>query len=85
MQLILSPTPEFFMAGDVMVRLWQGTDDAGNECIALITAVAFSGQAEAAAEGLVSIPPPDAEAARRWAEFIMAQTQTNDTRRDEPD
>lgn len=26
MRLTLEPTKEFFMAGDVMVRLWQGTD-----------------------------------------------------------
>ena len=38
----------------------------------MVTAVAFSAQAEAIAEGLVSIPPPDAEAARRWAQTILA-------------
>ena len=71
MKLTITPTEHFFMADDVMVRMWQGTDDANNPVIALVTAVAFSGQAEAAAEGLVSIPPPDAEAARRWAAKIM--------------
>jgi hypothetical protein len=72
------------MAGDVMVRMWQGTDDQGNPCIALITAVAFPGQAEAAAEGLVSIPPPDAEAAKRWAETIMRKAEDRQTGEEKP-
>jgi hypothetical protein len=71
MKLTITPTEHFFMADEVMVRMWQGTDDAGNPVIALVTAVAFGGQSEAVAEGLVSIPPPDAEAARRWAAKIM--------------
>jgi hypothetical protein len=71
MQLTLQPTKEFFMAGDVMVRMWQGKDQDGNECIALISCVAFAGQAEAVAEGLVSIPEPDAEEQARWARTIL--------------
>lgn len=73
MKLIIEPTEHFFMAGDVMVRMWQGQTDDGEPVIALITAVAFTGQAGAVAEGLVSIPPPTPEDARRWAEKIMTQ------------
>jgi hypothetical protein len=72
MQITISPTPEFFMAGDVMVRMWTGTDQNGNHLVALVTAVGFSGQAEDIAEGLVSIPPPDEAEARRWAEEVMS-------------
>lgn len=71
MQLTLEPTPHFFMAGDAMVRMWQGTDQDGNECVALITCVAFTGQAEVAAEGLVPIPPPTPEDQQRWAQTIL--------------
>lgn len=72
MKITIEPTEEFFMAGDVMVRMWQGTDDQGQPLLALVTAIAFTGQAEPFTEGLVSIPPPDAEAAQRWAEKIMS-------------
>jgi len=75
MKLILEPTEHFFMADEVMVRMWQGTavhaDKSEEPAIALITAVAFTGQAAAAVEGLVSIPPPTPEDARRWAEKVM--------------
>lgn len=70
-QLTLTPTEHFLMAGDVMVRMWKGADQNGEDVIALICAVAFAGQAEAVAEGLVSIPPPDAEAAQRWARKVI--------------
>ena len=72
MKLTIEPTEHFFVAGDVMVRMWQGTAEDGTEAVVMVTAVAFSAQAEAIAEGLVSIPPPDAEAARRWAQTILA-------------
>lgn len=78
MKLTIEPTPHFFMAGDVMVRMWTGVADDGSPVVVLVTAVAFSGQAEAAAEGLVSIPPPDADAAMRWAETIMERRQGDD-------
>jgi hypothetical protein len=73
MKLTIEPTHEFFMAGDVMVRMWQGTSDTGEAVVALVTAVAFPGQAEAMAEGLVSIPPPTPEDARRWAAEVLAR------------
>jgi hypothetical protein len=76
MKITVEPTEEFFMAGDVMVRMWQGVaEEAGGKtpCIALITAVGFPGQAEAAAEGLVSIPPPTEADARRWAAEVMSK------------
>jgi hypothetical protein len=72
MKLTISPTPHFFMSGDVMVRMWTGTDQNGCHVVALVTAVAFDGQAEALAEGLISIPPPDEAAARKWAEEVMS-------------
>jgi hypothetical protein len=73
--LTLKPTQEFFMAGDVMVRMWQGKSDRGENVVALITAVAFAGKTDLPTftEDLVSIPAPDAEDARRWAEKIMGQ------------
>jgi hypothetical protein len=73
MKLTIEPTPHFFMAGEVMVRMWQGIDQNGADVVALVSAVAFTGQAEAFAEGLVPIPPPDAEDAQRWAEKIMGK------------
>ena len=76
MRLTIEPTEHFFMAGDAMVRMWQGTADDGSEAVAMVTAVAFSGQAEALAEGLVSIPPPDAKAAQRWAQNIPSKPLT---------
>jgi hypothetical protein len=73
MKITIEPTEHFFMAGDVMVRMWQGTDESGGQVIALVTAVAFAGQAHdlVETECLVSIPPPTPEEARRWAEKIM--------------
>jgi len=75
MQLTIEPTEHFFMAGDVMVRMWQGSDHTGAPVVALVTAIAYTGQAQAVveAEGLVSIPPPTPEDARRWAEKVLSQ------------
>jgi hypothetical protein len=77
MKITVEPTEEFFMAGDVMCRMWQGTADHGDgrtePCVALISMVSLRGQAEAAAEGLVSIPPPTEEDARRWAAEVMSK------------
>ena len=79
MKLTIEPTKEFFMAGEVMVRMWHGTAEDGSEVVALVTAVRFASQATASAaavaSGLVSIPPPDDAAARRWAEVIMAKAE----------
>jgi hypothetical protein len=72
MVLTITPTPHFFMADDVMVRMWQGAAEDGSEVVVLVTAVTFAGHAGALAEGLVSIPPPDSEAAKRWAEKILS-------------
>jgi hypothetical protein len=79
-KITVEPTEEFFMAGvvrmhafrrDVMCRMWQGSvehdDGSTGACVALISMLTFPGQAEDSAEGLVSIPPPTEEAARRWA------------------
>jgi len=72
MRLSIEPTPQFFMAGDVMVRLWQGTADDGSAVVALVTMVGFAGEADRLAAGLVSIPPPTEVEARAWAETILS-------------
>jgi hypothetical protein len=79
-KLTIEPTQEFFMAGDVMVRMWAGHTDDGSPVIALVTAVMFEVDAKATAEGLglVSIPPPDENAAVRWAETVMQRRQGDD-------
>ena len=73
MKLTIEPTPHFFMVDQVMVRMWQGTTDSGSEIVALVTAVASRGEVPELATQLVSIPPPDAEAASRWAAEITRQ------------
>ena len=76
MILTIKPTKHFFMAGDVMVRLWEGADDQGQSAVAFVAAVGFAGQAAAVSDGLglVSIPPPSPEDAMRWAEKIIKRT-----------
>jgi hypothetical protein len=77
MKITVEPTEEFFMAGDVMCRMWQGSvehdDGSTGACVALISMLTFPGQAEDSAEGLVSIPPPTEEAARRWAAEVLSK------------
>jgi hypothetical protein len=76
MKITVEPTEEFFMAGDVMVRMWQGVAehaDGQTACVALITAISLTGQAEAIAEGLVSIPAPTEADARRWAAEVLSK------------
>ena len=80
MKLTIEPTEDFFVADDVMVRMWTGTDDNGTPVVALVAAVAvndgsprapmFDGQ-------LTPIPPPTPEDARRWAEKIMADKSSD--------
>lgn len=73
MKIIVEPTEEFFDANGVMCRLWQGTaeldDGSTGPCVALVSMVGFPGQAD----GLVSIPPPTGEDARRWAAEVMSK------------
>lgn len=76
MRLTIEPTPRFFMLREVMVRMWQGTTEGGDEVVALVTAVAAAGQSAELATSLVSIPPPDADAAREWAEHILQRRQS---------
>lgn len=87
-RLTLEPTEAFFMADAVMVRMWQGTAEHDNgrtePAIALITAVAFPGQAQAAAEGLVSIPPPSPDDAQRWAIEVLRRQQIGQDQDDQP-
>lgn len=76
MKITVEPTEAFFMAGDVMVRAWQGVDEVGNPVIALITAVRLD---EASGDpGLVSIPAPDGEDARRWAAEVLSRRYDTD-------
>jgi hypothetical protein len=77
MKLTLTPTEQFFMADEVMVRMWQGTDGNGQPVVALITAIAFTGQSAVLADDLVSIPPPTSEDAQRWAHHILHGTKPN--------
>lgn len=69
MKITIEPTEHFFMAGDVMVRLWQGTDDTARPVVAFVALVRFDG--DLSVTGLTPIPPPDADAQRRWAELIV--------------
>jgi hypothetical protein len=78
MELTIKPTEQFFMAGDVMVRMWQGTNQDGTPVVAFVSLVTFPGQAEAASENLVPIPLPDAADAQRWAHVVMARGFNND-------
>lgn len=67
MRITISPTERFFMAGQVMVRVWEGEGDTGQPVFALVAAVA-GGLDESE---LVSIPPPDRAEAERWATKIL--------------
>jgi hypothetical protein len=71
MQITISPTEDFFMFDDVMVRMWRGATDGGAPIFALVAGVVAAGEP---VEGLrlVSIPPPDQEAAGRWAHKILS-------------
>jgi hypothetical protein len=71
MELRIEATEHFFMAGEVMVRLWRGKADDGAPVVALVAAVCFTDDVEATAEGLVSIPPPTPRDAQDWAEAIL--------------
>jgi hypothetical protein len=56
--ITVSPTAEFFMLDDVMVRAWEGFAADGTKVVALISAIRSEGPL--ALEGLTSIPgPPD--------------------------
>jgi hypothetical protein len=78
MKLTIEPTPHFFMEGEVMVRMWQGHAEDGTRCVALVACVVLPGQADAAAENLVPIPPPTPEDAERWARHITDRAMRSD-------
>lgn len=71
MKLTIEPSERFFMAGDVMVRAWTGHNEQGEDVVVLVSLVMFPGQFEFNPEGLVSIPPPTAEDAKRWAKHVL--------------
>jgi hypothetical protein len=79
MKITVEPTPQFFMAGEVMVRAWKGHDAEGNQVVALISAVRVSADTSAY-DGLVSIPPPDGETARAWAAEVLSRRYEDDPR-----
>ncbi len=70
MKLTIEPTERFFLAGDVMVRLWTGTTDSGALAFALVAGVSTDG---ALPPGAIEIPPPHPEDARRWAEEVLSR------------
>jgi hypothetical protein len=72
MKLTIEPTKEFFLAGDVMVRLWRGTDADGQTVMALLSAVIICEPNAPPPAGLVSIPPPTPEGAARWAQAVLS-------------
>jgi hypothetical protein len=80
MKITVEPTEEFFMAGDVMVRMWKGVAKHGDgrtePCFALVSLVGFSGQV--AVEGLVSVPAPTGDDARRWAAEVLSKRYEGD-------
>lgn len=67
MKLTIEPTKEFFMCGEVMVRMWQGTTETGKHIVALVAGVSGGDRGFELARTLVSIPPPAADEARSWA------------------
>jgi hypothetical protein len=69
MQITIKPTEKFFLLGDVMVRAWTGTTDAGEAVVALVSAVQIATDVDI--PGLVSIPPPDRKQAEEWAAKIQ--------------
>jgi hypothetical protein len=73
MQLTLEPTEQFFLAGEVMVRAWAGSDDRGQRVVALIAGVALATRPGDVTIGLVEIPPPTVEEARRWAQEVFTR------------
>ena len=70
-ELRLTPTERFFMTGDVMVRLWQGTTEHDTPVLALIAGVQIGSTNPAFAETLVPIPSPTADDAQRWARSVL--------------
>lgn len=78
MKLTIEPTDEFFMAGDVMVRMWQGTDEDSAPVVAMVAGVMLSPEEGALEAGLVSIPAPTPEDARRWAAEVLSKRYADD-------
>jgi hypothetical protein len=73
MRLTLEATEQFFMAGEVMVRAWRGENEQGEPVLAMIAAVMVGGNPDHTAPGLVSIPPPTEDDARRWAAEVLSR------------
>lgn len=71
MRLTIEPTPNFFMAGDVTVRMWEGTDEHGTKVVAMVAMVSSQSNIPELAAGLISIPAPDARAQEQWARKVL--------------
>lgn len=78
MKLTIEPTGRFFMAGEVMVRLWKGHSGGGQPVIALVSAVAFGEAATADELNLISIPSPHEADAAIWAHTVLARLGEDD-------
>lgn len=77
MQMMLVPTEEFFKAGGVMLRAWRGADQNGAPVIAFVACVLVD-DGQSHPDGLISIPPPTAEAARMWAAEVLSRRYDDD-------
>jgi hypothetical protein len=66
--MTLEPTEQFFMLGEVMVRVWQGKEDGGGRLIALVAAIAVE---QDTIPGLTPIPAPGPREAEHWARTIL--------------
>jgi hypothetical protein len=73
-RLTLEPTEEFYTTEDgMMLRAWTGVNDRNEGVVAFIAVVATREHADHAPDGLLSIPPPTAAAARRWAAEVLSR------------
>lgn len=75
-KLSIEPTQHFFMAGEVMVRMWQGSTEDGTPVVALVAGVCVAGEDIKVANSLTSIPPPTPEDQARWAKHMLARIAT---------
>ena len=71
MKIAIEPTEHFFQAGDFMVRVWVGNTNEGVPIRALVAGVEMCAADAPPPLGLVSIPAPDREQQRRWADRIL--------------
>jgi hypothetical protein len=73
MKLTIEPTRDFFMCGEVMVRMWTGRTDSGEPVSALVACVVAEAESAELTRALVSIPEPEQSEAERWARTVLAR------------